>query len=201
MLPPDLQATRHILGTFRTTKALLETFHVLDTHVSLLGTPSVIDDAPFAGRLGEVCEAMRATQAEITTLLGLEVVRAATAKPNAAALRARAANVVLYLHPNGLAIELRDASGRALSLGDPALQMALLWDADAGEDFEIEVLSLEPEQPMLCVLFNCYPEWEAPENPAASELLGPVHGPALLGPRVLFEPQRPDAEDEEDAEY
>ena len=195
MLPPDLQATRHILGTFRTTKVLLETFHVLDTHVSWLGTPSVIDHGPFAGRLSEVCGAIRATQAAITTLLGLEVVRAATAQPNAAALRARAADVVVYLHPNGLAIELRDAAGRALSLSDPALQMALLWDADAGEDFEIKALSLEPEHPMLCMLFNYYPEWEAPDNRAASELLpGPVHGPALLGPRVLFEPLLPGTE-------
>jgi hypothetical protein len=194
MLPPDLQATRHTLGTFRTTKVLLETFHVLDTHVSWLGTPSVIDHGPFAGRLSEVCGAIRATQAAITTLLGLEVVEAATARPDAAALRARAADVVLYLHTNTLAIELRDASGRALPLGDPALQMALFWDADA-EDFEIEALSLEPEQPTLYVLFNCYPGWDAPRNHAASELLrGPVYGPALLGPRVLFEPLLPGTE-------
>jgi hypothetical protein len=195
MLPPDLQATRHTLGTFRTTKLLLEIFHVLDTHGSLLGTPSIIDDAPFVERLSEVCGAIRATQAAITTLLGREVVAAATAQPNATALRARAADVVVYLHPNGLAIELRDASGRALSLGDPALQTALLWDVDAGADFEIKALSLEPEQPMLCVFVNYYPEWEALENRAASELLrGPVHGAALLGPRGLFEPILPGTE-------
>jgi hypothetical protein len=200
MLPPDLQATRHTLGTFRTTKLLLEIFHVLDTHGSLLGTPSIIDDAPFVERLSEVCGAIRATQAAITTLLGREVVAAATAQPNATALRARAADVVVYLHPNGLAIELRDPTGCALSLSDPALQVALLWDADACEGFETEVLALEPEQPVLCMLFNYYPEWgAAPENRAATELLhGLVIGPALLGPRVLFEPQRPGAEDAED---
>jgi hypothetical protein len=189
-----------MLGPFRTTKLLLETYQVLDTPVSLLGIASVNDDSPFPGRLSEVCGAIRATQAAITTVLGLEVVEAATARQNAAALRARAADVVLYLHPNGLAIELRDATGRALSLGDAALQVALLWDADACTGFETEVLALEPEQPVLCMLFNYYPEWaQAPENRAATELLhGLVFGPALLGPQALFEPQRPGAEEAED---
>jgi hypothetical protein len=200
MLPPYLWRANYMLGRFQTTKLLLETYHVLETPVSLLGTASDIDDSPFGGGLSEVCGAIRATQAAITSLLGLEVVGAATARQDAAALRARAADVVLYLHPNGLAIELRDPTGCALSLGDPALQVALLWDADACEGFETEVLALEPEQPMLCMLFNYYPEWgAAPENRAATELLhGLVIGPALLGPRVLFEPQRPGAEDAED---
>jgi hypothetical protein len=200
MLPPYVRVANLMLGTFRTTKLLLETYHALETPVSLLGTASDIDDSPFAGRLSEVWGAIRATQAAITTLLGLEVVEAATARQNAAALRARAADVVLYLHPNGLAIELRDATGCALSLSDPALQVALLWDADACKGFETDVLALEPGQPVLCMLSNYYPEWaEAPENRAATELLPAlVFGPALLGPRVLFEPQRPDAEDDED---
>jgi hypothetical protein len=48
---------------------------------------------------------------------------------------------------------------------------------------------------MLCVFFNWYPEWEAPENRAASALLrGPVRGAALLGPRGLFEPLLPGTE-------
>jgi hypothetical protein len=200
MLPPYVKVANYMLGTFRTTKLLLETYNVLATPVSLLGTASDIDDSPFAGRLSEVCGAIRATQAAITTLLGLEVVEAATARQDAAALRARAADVALYLHPNGLAIELRDPTGCALSLGDPALQVALLWDADAFKGFETEVLALEPEQPMLCMLFNDYPEWaKIPENRAATELFhGPVFGPVLLGPRALFEPERPGAEDAED---
>src|SRR5262245_44817179 len=200
MLPPYVRAADCMLGRFRTTKLLLETYHVLTTPVSLLGTASVNDHSPLAGRLSEVYGASRATQAAITTLLGLEVVEAATARQDAAALRARAADVALYLHPNGLAIERRDPTGCALSLADPAPQVALLWDADALERFETERLALEPEQPVLCMLFNDYPEWATtPENRAATELFhGPVFGPVLLGPRALFEPQRPGAEDEED---